>query len=213
MKALALDTSVSCITIAAKNDGKIASLVLDVGMRQSEKLLPAIDSVLTQAELNAADLDYTVLCEGPGSFTGLRLGFAALKAIELYGGTNEKNEKRGKDIATCGADDSLQGKNDCISRIPIYGINSLDYFASPFMDLPIPVVAVIDAHKDKFYAKAFLNKKEILRTLKFVLFSIHFILFHNIWQFPNNSTFVELPHYFFNILFCIPVYFFHLYSL
>ena len=105
MKALALDTAISCITISAKNDEYLASLTLDIGMRQSEKLLPAIDYVLKQADLAAADLDYTVLTEGPGSFTGLRLGFAALKAIELFG-------------------------ND----IPLYGINSLDAYAWPFMD-------------------------------------------------------------------------------
>ena len=83
MKALALDTSISCIQIAAKNDDKIASLVLDIGMRQSEKLLPSIDFVLKQAELEPGDLDYTALCQGPGSFTGLRLAFAALKDSPL----------------------------------------------------------------------------------------------------------------------------------
>lgn len=145
MKALALDTSISCIQIAAKNDDKIASLVLDIGMRQSEKLLPSIDFVLKQAELEPGDLDYTALCQGPGSFTGLRLAFAALKAIELFGGKAKADQKAG-------------GR----SKIPLYGINSLDYFSQPFMDLPAVVVPVIDAHKEKFYAKAFHDGKEII---------------------------------------------------
>ena len=133
MKALALDTAISCITIAAKNDDYSASLALDIGMRQSEKLLPAIDYVLKQADLSPADLDYTVLAEGPGSFTGLRLGFAALKAIELFG-----------------------------NNIPLYAINTLDAYAWPYIDFDGTILPVIDAHKDKFYAKAFLDKKEIL---------------------------------------------------
>ena len=133
MKALALDTAISCITISAKNDDYLASLVLDIGMRQSEKLLPAIDYVLKQADLSPADLDCTVLAEGPGSFTGLRLGFAALKAIELFG-------------------------ND----IPLYAINTLDAYAWPYLDFDGIILPVIDAHKEKFYAKAFLDKKEIL---------------------------------------------------
>ena len=151
MKALALDTSISCIQIAAKNDDKIASLVLDIGMRQSEKLLPSIDFVLKQAELEPGDLDYTALCQGPGSFTGLRLAFAALKAIELFGGKDNADQK------------SPQAKNaDGRSKIPLYGINSLDYFSQPFMDLPAVVVPVIDAHKEKFYAKGFHDGKEII---------------------------------------------------
>lgn len=132
MKALALDTAISCITISAKNDDYLASLVLDIGMRQSEKLLPAIDYVLKQADLSPADLDCAVLAEGPGSFTGLRLGFAALKAIELFGDT------------------------------PLYGINSLDAYAWPYLGFDGIILPIIDAHKDKFYAKAFLNGTEIL---------------------------------------------------
>lgn len=132
MKALALDTSISCISIAAKNDENLASLVLDIGMRQSEKLLPAIDYILSQVELEPSDLDYTVIAQGPGSFTGLRLGFAALKAIELR------------------------------ANVPLYGINSLDSLAQPCLDFDGVVLPIIDAHKDKFYAKAFLGGKEIV---------------------------------------------------
>lgn len=151
MKALALDTAISCIQIAAKNDDYLASLTLDIGMRQSEKLLPAIDYVLKQADLTPGDLDYTVLTQGPGSFTGLRLGFAALKAIELFGGTKAADENS-----------SQAQKAGGRSKIPLYGINSLDAYAWPFMDFDGIVLPIIDAHKDKFYAKAFLNGSEIL---------------------------------------------------
>ncbi len=151
MKALALDTAISCIQIAAKNDDYLASLTLDIGMRQSEKLLPAIDYVLKQADLTPGDLDYTVLTQGPGSFTGLRLGFAALKAIELFGGTKAADENSSQAQKAAGR-----------SKIPLYGINSLDAYAWPFMDFDGIVLPIIDAHKDKFYAKAFLNGSEIL---------------------------------------------------
>ena len=175
MKALALDTSISCIQIAAKNDDKLASLVLDIGMRQSEKLLPAIDYVLKQAELAPAELDYTALCQGPGSFTGLRLGFAALKAIELFGGTAGANgellqaqdtplsdQEASQDQEAQKNENFLKDQNAGRSRIPLYGINSLDFLAQPFMELPAIVLPIIDAHKDKFYAKAFFNGKEIV---------------------------------------------------
>lgn len=139
MNALALDTSISKITVAAKKGENLVSLVLDIGMRQSEKLLPAIDYVLSQAEIAPSELDYTALCSGPGSFTGLRLGFAALKAIE------------------------------CAHGIPIYAVNSLDYYAAPFMDFGGAILSVIDARKDKFFAKAFCGGNEIISCDDFEL--------------------------------------------
>ncbi len=163
MKALALDTAISCIQIAAKNDDYLASLTLDIGMRQSEKLLPAIDYVLKQADLTPGDLDYTVLTQGPGSFTGLRLGFAALKAIELFGGKKAADENSSQAQKAGANENSFQDqKAGGRSKIPLYGINSLDAYAWPFMDFDGIVLPIIDAHKDKFYAKAFLNGSEIL---------------------------------------------------
>ena len=53
MKSLVIDAAASCMTIAAKNDEFKASLSLDLGQKQSQKLLPAIDYVLSQVELKS----------------------------------------------------------------------------------------------------------------------------------------------------------------
>ncbi|MGP1459538.1 MAG: tRNA (adenosine(37)-N6)-threonylcarbamoyltransferase complex dimerization subunit type 1 TsaB [Treponema sp.] len=124
MKALAVDCSVTKFTVAAKHDDRIVSCSYDVGMRQSELLLPAMDYVLKTAGIPAAQLDYTAVCSGPGSFTGLRLAFSALKAIELSHG------------------------------VPVYGVPTLDAYAYAYKNLPFAVLCVVDAKKDKFYAKA-----------------------------------------------------------
>ncbi len=102
MKALAIDCAVSKIAIAAKNDGNLVQLTYDVGIKQSEKLLPAIDFVMRELQLSASQLDYTCLTLGPGTFTGLRLGLSTLKAINLAFG------------------------------VPVYGIPSLEAYAYPF---------------------------------------------------------------------------------
>src|SRR5574344_1381041 len=102
MKALAIDTANSKILISAKNDDKSVTVIFNIGMKQSETLLPSIDYVLNQLQITPQELDYTVLCKGPGSFTGLRLGFAALKAIEAA------------------------------YNVPIYGSLSLETYAFPF---------------------------------------------------------------------------------
>lgn len=132
MKALAIDSAVSKLTISAKNEDKSCTAIFDIGMKQSETLLPAIDYVLSKCGITAADLDYTTLSEGPGSFTGLRLAYSALKAIE------------------------------CAFNKPIYGISSLYVHAYPFLnDYPL-VLCCIDANKDKFYAGLYDNKETII---------------------------------------------------
>lgn len=122
MKALAIDCACSRMTVAAKNEEYTFTAIYDIGMRQSETLVPAIDYVLEKCGLAKNELDYTALTIGPGSFTGLRLGISALKAIECAFGT------------------------------PVYGISSLQTYAYPFIDSAFPTLACIDANKDKFYA-------------------------------------------------------------
>ena len=125
MKALAIDSATTKLTLAAKNDDKIVTASFDIGMKQSETLLPGIQYVLEKAELTPSDLDYTVISEGPGSFTGLRLGFSALKAFQVA------------------------------NKTPIYGICTLDAYANPFLNFGKTVISVIDAKKERFYAKGF----------------------------------------------------------
>ncbi len=87
MKALAIDCAVSRIAIAAKSDENTVKIIYDIGIRQSEKLLPAVDFVMGELGLTPSQLDYSCLTLGPGSFTGLRLGLSTLKALTLACGT------------------------------------------------------------------------------------------------------------------------------
>ena len=55
MNALAIDCAVSRLTISAKKDEKIVAVILDIGMKQSESLVPTIDYVLEKIELLISD--------------------------------------------------------------------------------------------------------------------------------------------------------------
>ena len=132
MNILALDCAVTRISLAVKTESKFISSTYDIGMRQSEILVPSIDELLKKADLTAADLDATALTIGPGSFTGLRLGISALKAIELAYG------------------------------VPVYGISSLEAYAYPYMKLEYPLISCIDANKDKFYCRVIDGDKVLL---------------------------------------------------
>lgn len=123
MNILALDCAVTRISLAVKTESKFISSTYDIGMRQSEILVPCIDELLAKAELTPAELNASVLTIGPGSFTGLRLGISALKAIELA------------------------------YNVPVYGVSSLEAYAYPYKNLDLPLLSCIDANKDKFYAR------------------------------------------------------------
>ena len=132
MKALAIDCACSRLTVAAKNEDKTCTAIYDIGMRQSETLVPALDFVLEKAGLEKNELDYTTLTIGPGSFTGLRLGISALKAIECAFGT------------------------------PVYGISSLETYAFPYNVLGLPVLSCIDANKDRFFAGLYKDGNSVI---------------------------------------------------
>ncbi len=133
MNILALDCAVTRISLAVKTDSKFISSTYDIGMRQSEILVPCINELLTKAEIKASDLDASVLTIGPGSFTGLRLGISALKAIELA------------------------------YEVPVYGVSSLEAYAYPYKNFEIPLLSCIDANKDKFYARIYKSGEVILK--------------------------------------------------
>jgi len=52
----------------------------------SEKLFEIIDFLIKSAGIKVADLDYIAVSNGPGSFTGLRIGVAAVKGLALGAG-------------------------------------------------------------------------------------------------------------------------------
>lgn len=133
MKALSIDCAVSRLMISAKNDDKIFTSIYDIGMKQSESIVPAIDYALEEVLLSPSELDYTAITLGPGSFTGLRLGISAVKAIELA------------------------------YNVPVYGISTLTMHAYCFKDFELPVLAAIDANKNKYYANLSDKNKTIMK--------------------------------------------------
>ena len=59
----------------------IAEDLVNYKLKHSEKLMPAISSVMDSSGLDYGDLDVLAVTAGPGSFTGLRIGIAAVKGI------------------------------------------------------------------------------------------------------------------------------------
>ena len=84
MYTLAFDTTAgSCSVALLKDSGfiKVFSEKMDFG--QSEVLLPTIQNILTEQNLQFSDLGLIVVCDGPGSFTGVRASISAARAFNL----------------------------------------------------------------------------------------------------------------------------------
>jgi len=79
---LALDTSSKATSIAvAKGANLLNSIHTAPDEKRSEKLWTEIESLLSQAGLAIRDVDLFAVCVGPGGFTGLRVGMAAVKGL------------------------------------------------------------------------------------------------------------------------------------
>lgn len=82
MKVLAIDAAGKGLSLAvAEEDRLIASATLNVGLTHSQRLLPMLQAMLEAAGLTVKDMDMIAVVNGPGSFTGLRIGIATAKGL------------------------------------------------------------------------------------------------------------------------------------
>ena len=84
MLVLAADTSLPILSVALVNDGALAgAIALEGRGSRNEKLLPAIDWLLSENGIDRRTLDLFAVTRGPGSFTGVRIGLATMQGLAL----------------------------------------------------------------------------------------------------------------------------------
>ena len=87
MKILAVDTSSSncSVSITEVDENKNFNIIVSKNNNDekthSQKLMPMIDEALKEAHLFLSDINLLACCLGPGSFTGIRIGIATIKAF------------------------------------------------------------------------------------------------------------------------------------
>lgn len=82
MRILSVDTSSNVASVAICDDEKlICEITVNNKKTHSQTLMPMIDSALKQSELEISDIDLIASANGPGSFTGLRIGVSAVKGL------------------------------------------------------------------------------------------------------------------------------------
>jgi len=81
MKILAIDSSTELCSVALWLDGEMLVREELAGQRHSELLLPMVHELLAEAGLDLKALDGIAFGEGPGSFTGLRIGCGVAQGL------------------------------------------------------------------------------------------------------------------------------------
>jgi len=87
LNILAIDTTGGACSAAVAIDGNlICEQYLDHGLTHSAMLMPIIDSCFSMAGMRPHEMDVFGVAVGPGSFTGLRIGVATVKAFAQFTG-------------------------------------------------------------------------------------------------------------------------------
>ncbi len=84
MLILAADSSLALLSVALLSDDLLlGAIALEGRSSRNEKLLPAIDWLLTEAAIARDAIDLFAVTRGPGSFTGVRIGLATMQGLAL----------------------------------------------------------------------------------------------------------------------------------
>ena len=126
VKILAVDTSTQSLSVSIRTDGFFEERrSVSRSMQHSERLVPIILELCRDAGIQPEDIDLFVCTRGPGSFTGLRIGMAALKGMAFAAGK------------------------------PLVSVSTLEVLANCVPFSHGAVVPAIDAKKKRWYIAAF----------------------------------------------------------
>ncbi|RLM26837.1 tRNA (adenosine(37)-N6)-threonylcarbamoyltransferase complex dimerization subunit type 1 TsaB [Brenneria alni] len=82
-RILALDTATEACSVALWNDGEIHSLFEVCPREHTQRVLPMVQQVLAESGLALNALDALAFGQGPGSFTGVRIGIGIAQGLAL----------------------------------------------------------------------------------------------------------------------------------
>jgi tRNA threonylcarbamoyladenosine biosynthesis protein TsaB len=133
MKILALDSTAKTSTVAVlENDNLLGLYSVNIQNTHSETLLPMVKSLLESLRLTNDDIDAYAVSEGPGSFTGVRIGVATIKALAF-------------------------GRNK-----PCVGVSTIEALAENLEGYNGIVCPIMNARRGQVYTGAFLNGERFI---------------------------------------------------
>lgn len=126
MKILHLLTGTESTAVAITDDDRVCiSINIEGGIRHSETIFNMMIDAFDYVDFSIDEIDKVSVLNGPGSFTGLRVGFAAAKAISFA------------------------------LNIPIITVSTLDAIKSQYNLEDKKVLAMMDARRNRVYVKGY----------------------------------------------------------
>jgi len=82
LKILGIDTTNKIASVAVyENERLLGEKFSDDQKTHSEKVLPIVDELLKEINISIQEIEQFVVCTGPGSFTGIRIGVSLVKGM------------------------------------------------------------------------------------------------------------------------------------
>ena len=126
MKILAIECSATPASVAVLDGNKLlANAFVNVKLTHSQTLMPMIESTLNAAKINIGDIEGFAISNGPGSFTGVRIGISAVKGLAMA------------------------------KKLPCVAVSTLRAMAENYSDTDCIVCAVMDARCNQVYNAIF----------------------------------------------------------
>lgn len=84
MKILSVDTCSSSVSTSLHDGDKlIGEYFLNAGLTHSQTLMVIIDNLFKVSKIHVSEIDLFAVTNGPGSFTGIRIGLSAVKGMAV----------------------------------------------------------------------------------------------------------------------------------
>ena len=132
MKILSLDSSSVTASVAITENGKILSeKFINNGLTHSQTLMPMVEETIKDSGISIKDIELFAITNGPGSFTGVRIGIASVKGMA----------------------DALNKK--CLP------VSTLEAIAEPLKNDDVIACAVMDARCNQVYTAIFNKGKRL----------------------------------------------------
>ena len=78
---LAIETATDACSVALYHDGEVLERFEPGARRQTERVLPLVDDILSEAGIGLGALDALAFGQGPGAFTGVRVATSVVQGL------------------------------------------------------------------------------------------------------------------------------------
>ncbi len=81
MTCLCIDTSTHYLSLALEYNGQVSAVHMEAGQKHAELILPQLTKLLADAQVDLSEINLIAYAQGPGSFTGLRIGIGVAQGL------------------------------------------------------------------------------------------------------------------------------------